>query len=165
MKLRNMYPGAKTLNNFMEIAIEQARMGMKHNLGGPFGAVIVKDKTVISRAHNRVLDFNDPTAHAEIMAIRIASSNLETFDLSGCEIYTTSYPCPMCMSALYWARIKTLYYGTTTAEVEKIGFDDGQIYRALCKGTDTEMNVEKLDSKICQQLLSEWEEKEDKYMY
>ncbi|SDW34063.1 nucleoside deaminase [Methanohalophilus halophilus] len=158
--------GAKILNNFMEIAIEQARLGMRDNLGGPFGAVIVKDKTIISRAHNRVLDSNDPTAHAEIMAIRIASSKLGTFDLSECEIYTTSYPCPMCMSALYWARIKTLYYGTTTTEVEKIGFDDGQIYRALCEGhNDTGMNMEKLDSKICQQLLSEWEEKEDKYMY
>ncbi len=121
---------------------------MRNNLGGPFGAVIVKDKTVISRAHNRVLDSNDPTAHAEIMAIRIASSKLGTFDLSDCEIYTTSYPCPMCMSALYWARIKTLYYGTTTTEVEKIGFDDGQIYRALCNDyTDTGMNMENMDSK------------------
>ncbi|WP_462272459.1 nucleoside deaminase [Methanohalophilus sp.] len=150
----------------MEIAIEQARLGMRKNLGGPFGAVIVKDKTVISRAHNRVLESNDPTAHAEIVAIRIASSKLGTFDLSECEIYTTSYPCPMCMSALYWARIKTLYYGTTTTQVEKIGFDDGKIYRALCNGhTDTGMNMENMDSKICQQLLSEWEEKEDKYMY
>ena len=105
------------MNDFMQVAIDEAREGMSHNHGGPFGAVIVKDGEIIAKSHNRVLHTNDPTAHAEIGAIRQASSILENFDLSDCEIYTTSQPCPMCLAAIYWARIEKIYFGTDKEEV------------------------------------------------
>ncbi|MEZ5334004.1 MAG: nucleoside deaminase [Methanolobus sp.] len=99
----------------MQVAIDEAREGMKQNHGGPFGAIIVKNGKIISRAHNEVLKTNDPTAHAEVLAIRRASSILKKFDLSDCEIYTSSQPCPMCLAAIYWARIKN----SITAQTRK----------------------------------------------
>ena len=99
------------MEDFMKLAVEEAKLGVKENHGGPFGAVIVKDGKVIAKAHNTVLKDNDPTCHAEINAIRKASKILDTFDLTGYELYTTGKPCPMCKGAIQWAKIEKVYYG------------------------------------------------------
>ncbi|NEO32671.1 MAG: nucleoside deaminase [Symploca sp. SIO3C6] len=99
--------------------------------GGPFGAVIVKDGEIIAKAHNQVTSTNDPTAHAEIVAIRQACKVLQTFQLTGCELYTSCEPCPMCLGAIYWARLDQVYYANTKAEAAQIGFDDQFIYEEL----------------------------------
>lgn len=112
------------MNRFMELAIEEARYGINNLDGGPFGAVIVKNGEVISTGHNQVVATNDPTAHGEMVAIRKACEKLGTFDLSGCEIYTTGYPCPMCFCAILWANIDKVYYGCNTTDTEIIGFRD-----------------------------------------
>lgn len=109
---------------FMNVAIEEARCGIRRFDGGPFGAVIVKDGEIIAKGHNRVVVDNDPTAHGEMVAIRKACEKLGTFDLSGCEIYTTGYPCPMCFCAILWANIDKVYYGCNTSDTEVIGFRD-----------------------------------------
>lgn len=169
------------MNTFMEMAIDEARNGMKCNHGGPFGAVIVKDGEVLSRAHNDVLRTNDPTAHAEMLAIREASAVLERFDLSDCEIYTSSQPCPMCLAAIYWARIRTVYYGSNKDDVAAVGFDDSHIYDYMYSFIDDHIhtsirgdeqnkepeliNVDNVDREKCLELLSEWSEKSDKQMY
>jgi tRNA(Arg) A34 adenosine deaminase TadA len=118
---------------FMRHAIALAYTGMAGGHGGPFGAVIVKNGEIIGQGHNRVLSTNDPTAHAEVTAIRDASKNLNQFDLSGSEIYVNGMPCPMCMSAIFWARIGKVYYGCSAADTETIGFDDDEFYRELAK--------------------------------
>lgn len=123
-------PGA---DDFMRQAIALAYAGMKGGHGGPFGAVIVQDGQVIGQGHNRVLSSNDPTAHAEVTAIRDASARLQKFDLSGTEIYVNGMPCPMCMAAIFWARIGRVYYACAPADAEAIGFDDAEFYRQLDK--------------------------------
>jgi len=115
----------------MKIAIEEAQIGIMTGEGGPFGAVIIKNGNVISRTHNRVLQTNDPTAHAEINAIREATEKLGRFDLSDCEIYSSCEPCPMCFSAIHWAKMKKLYYGCTREDAAQIGFDDQFIYDVI----------------------------------
>jgi tRNA(Arg) A34 adenosine deaminase TadA len=137
-----------------------------HNGGGPFGAVIVKDGAIIGRGVNRVTSHNDPTAHAEVMAIREASANLGNFDLSGCEIYTSCEPCPMCLGAIYWARLSKIYYGNTKMDAAHIGFDDKFIYEEL------ELPLSKRKVAAIQFLNEEaiaafrlWEEKTDKTEY
>jgi guanine deaminase len=154
------------MDNFMQAAIDEAREGMEHNHGGPFGAIIVKDGKIISRTHNKVLLTNDPTAHAEVLAIRLASEILEKFDLSDCEIYTSSQPCPMCLAAIYWARIKKVHFGTNKEDVAAIGFDDSLFYKFI-RGEEDENALEMLnvDRKECLKLLREWDEKSDKRMY
>lgn len=112
------------MNKFMEEAISQAYTGITLKHGGPFGAVIVKDDVIVGRGHNRVLVDNDPTAHGEMVAIRDACKNLGTFDLTGCELYTTAAPCPMCKCAIMWANIKTVYQGCDLQDTDKIGFRD-----------------------------------------
>ncbi len=112
------------MNKFMQIAIDEARKGIAEGHGGPFGAVIVKDGAVIARSHNKVLKQNDPTHHGEISAIRIAARRLRSFDLSGCEIYTTGEPCHMCLCACMWANISKIYYGCSIADNGRIGFRD-----------------------------------------
>ncbi len=97
-------------------------------MGGPFGAVIVKDGAIISKGENRVTSTNDPTAHAEVVAIREAAKKLNTYNLSGCTIYTSCEPCPMCLSAIYWARINKVFFGNTKVDAQSIGFDDSFIY-------------------------------------
>ncbi|WP_242492594.1 nucleoside deaminase [Methanolobus psychrotolerans] len=150
----------------MQIAIDEARYGMKHNHGGPFGAIVVKDGNIISRTHNNVLRTNDPTAHAEILAIREASAILGKFDLSDCEIYTSSEPCPMCLAAIYWARIKTVYYGSDKDDVAAIGFDDSLFYRHIQGEThDMTLKLINTEREECLKLLREWSEKSDKQMY
>ena len=108
------------MNKYMNMAIKEARKGINAGHGGPFGAVIVKDGIVISKGHNTVLKDNDPTCHGEMQAIRKACKKLHTFDLSGCEIYTTGEPCPMCMAAIYWARPKAVYFANTIRDAAKI---------------------------------------------
>ncbi|MDI3487181.1 MAG: guanine deaminase [Methanolobus sp.] len=150
----------------MQIAIDEAREGMEQNHGGPFGAIVVKDGKIISRAHNRVLVTNDPTAHAEVLAIRKASEVLDKFDLSDCEIYTSSQPCPMCLAAIYWARIKKVYFGTNKEDVAAIGFDDSLFYKLIRGDADkSPLEIINIDRKECLELLKEWDEKTDKEMY
>ncbi len=109
---------------WMHRAIELARTGMTRGDGGPFGAVIVRDSKIIGEGWNRVLATNDPTAHGEVVAIRDACGKASDFSLEGCEIYTTGQPCPMCLGAIYWARIRTIHYGFSIQDAEEIGFDD-----------------------------------------
>lgn len=121
------------MEDFMKIAIMEAEKGVRKRDGGPFGAVIVKDGVVIAKGHNRVISTHDPTAHAEIVVIRKAAAFLKRFDLSDCELYTTCEPCPMCYSAVHWAKIKKLYYGATRQDAADIGFDDQYLYEVLAK--------------------------------
>lgn len=114
---------------FMRLAIKEARKGINNGHGGPFGSVIVKDGRIVGRGHNRVLKDNDPTCHGEIAAIRDASDNLHTFDLTGCETYTTGEPCHMCLCACMWANIDRIYYGCTIADNDRIGFRDEKFDR------------------------------------
>jgi guanine deaminase len=114
---------------FMQQAIELARKGMAAGDGGPFGAVVVRDGQVVGEGWNRVIADGDPTAHGEITAIRDAARRLGTYCLAGCELYTTGQPCPMCLGAVYWARIDRVYYGFSITDAATIGFDDGDFYR------------------------------------
>ncbi len=116
-------------NKFMQRAVELARKGMIAGAGGPFGAVIVRDGKIVGEGWNRVIADNDPTAHGEITAIRDAARRLGTYCLEGCEIYTTGEPCPMCLGAIYWARIEKVYYGFSINDAAAAGFDDAVIYR------------------------------------
>src|SRR6201996_9100832 len=117
-----------THEDYMRMAIELSEHNVKSGSGGPFGAVIVKDGNVIARSGNKVVPTNDPTAHAEVSAIRLACQELNTFSLEGCVIYTSCEPCPMCLGAIYWARIDKIYYANTKADAAKINFDDKFIY-------------------------------------
>ncbi len=116
---------------YMRMAIELSEYNVKQGVGGPFGAVIVKDGMVIARSANKVVQQNDPTAHAEIAVIRLACQELGTYNLEGCVIYTSCEPCPMCLGAIYWAKIDTIYYGNTKTDASAIGFDDHFIYEEL----------------------------------
>lgn len=117
-----------TKNDIMQIGIDEANRTMLQGVGGPFGAVVVRDGQIVCIASNTVLADNDPTAHAEMNAIRKACKKLNTYDLSDCELYATGYPCPMCLSAIIWANIKTVYVSGTVEDAEKIGFRDNYIY-------------------------------------
>jgi guanine deaminase len=116
---------------FMRRAIELALERMRENSGGPFGAVIVGDDRIIAEGWNQVTSTNDPTAHAEIVAIRKACTVLDRFDLRDCDIYANCEPCPMCLGAIYWARLRRMYYASTRADAARIGFDDEFIYREI----------------------------------
>lgn len=116
---------------FMNRAIELARGGIARGDGGPFGAVVVRDGEIIGEGWNRVVSSNDPTAHGEITAIRDACSRLGTFSLEGCEIHTTGQPCPMCLGAIYWARIGRIHYGFRIEDAAEIGFDDREFFREM----------------------------------
>jgi tRNA(Arg) A34 adenosine deaminase TadA len=116
---------------FMREAIRISTEMMRANKGGPFGAVIVRDGKIVGRGFNQVTSTNDPTAHAEVVAIRDACKNLQTFKLDDCEIYTSCEPCPMCLAAIYWARLNKAYYGNTRKDAAEIGFDDDFLYTQL----------------------------------
>lgn len=126
-------PGAAPDPAFMRRAIELSRQGMRRGDGGPFGAVVVRDGRVVGEGWNRVVGTNDPTAHGEIVAIRDACRALGTFSLAGCDLYTSSEPCPMCLSAIYWARLARVVYGNTVADAAAVGFDDTLILGELGK--------------------------------
>lgn len=117
----------------MKMAIALSVENVTENVGGPFGAVIVKDGKFIAGSANKVTSTNDPTAHAEVSAIRLACAQLNTFNLDGCVIYTSCEPCPMCLGAIYWAKIDTIYYANTKTDAENIGFSDKFIYEELDK--------------------------------
>ena len=143
------------------LSIENVKNG-----GGPFGAVIVKDGKIIAHGVNRVTANNDPTAHAEISAIRAACEKLHTFDLSGCEIYTSCEPCPMCLGAIYWAHLDKLYYGNDKKDAAGIGFDDAFIYRELdLKPEDRSLKSERLLPDEASNAFRQWAENPDKVEY
>lgn len=119
------------MNKYMKIAKELANDNLSTNSGGPFGSCIVKNGKIIGKGSNNVLKNNDPTAHAEIMAIRDACNNINSYDLSDCELYTSCYPCPMCLSAIIWSNIKKVYYGNTKEDAANIGFRDDFIYNYI----------------------------------
>lgn len=123
-------------NRFMLRAITLARKGMKSGAGGPFGAVVVRDGKIVGEGWNRVLAGNDPTAHGEIVAIRDAAQRLGTYCLAGCDLYTTGEPCPMCLGAIYWARLDRVFFGFTVTEAAAIGFDDAAFYREFTLPAD-----------------------------
>lgn len=154
------------MNEFMKIAIEEAFFAIENNEGGPFGAVIVKDNKIISTAHNEVLKTNDPTAHAEIVAIRRAANTLGRFDLSDCEIYSSCEPCPMCFAAIHWAKMKKLYYGCTREDAARIGFDDKYIYDVI-SGIASKQQVEvvHLYSDLFIKPFEQWEKNLNKIQY
>lgn len=114
--------------NFMKEAVELSQHSLNSNSGGPFGCVVVKDGKIVGRGNNQVTANNDPTAHAEVVAIREACKNLNSFQLTDCEIYTSCEPCPMCLGAIYWARPKKVYYANSRKDAANIGFDDSLIY-------------------------------------
>src|ERR1700737_4219870 len=116
-------------NPFMARAIQLSLDNIRSGRGGPFGAVVVKDGTIVAEGTNQVTSTNDPTAHAEVLAIREACKKLHVFELEGCEIYSSCEPCPMCLGAIYWARFSRIYFGNVDADASKIGFDDSLIYR------------------------------------
>jgi len=155
------------MNKFMDKAVEEAFRGLEASDGGPFGAVIVKDGEIIASAHNTVVATHDPTAHAEINALREASQKLGRFDLSDCEIYSSTEPCTMCFAAIHWAKMRKLYFGATRDDAAKIGFDDKFIYDVI-KGTATKEQVElisDIDRENCLKPFKQWEETEDKTQY
>ena len=145
----------------IDLSIDNVRNG-----GGPFGAVIVKDGEIIAEGTNRVTANCDPTAHAEVIAIRRACQKVKNFSLKGCEIYTSCEPCPMCLSAIYWAGISTIYYGNTKQDAESIGFGDNFIYQELSK-PDSERSIpmRQLMRHEAQQAFRDWENKADKVEY
>ena len=141
---------------FMLKATSEADNNLQTNEGGPFGAVVVKDDKIVGKGHNRVLINHDPTCHAEIEAIRDACKNLNTHDLTGCTLYTSCYPCPMCLSAIIWANIKKVYYGCTKDDAGKIGFRDDKIYDFL-KGKNNDMlDLEQIDREECIKVFEEY---------
>lgn len=145
-------------NKYMDMAVKDAYFGINNNEGGPFGAVIVKKGEVISSTHNTVLKNNDPTAHAEVNAIREACKKLNTYDLSGCIIYSSCEPCPMCMSAIMWANIDKIYYGSTRSDAINIGFRDNDMYEFF-KGNSKIIDEVNLDSDSCQELMKSYKNK------
>lgn len=150
----------------LQEAIREAQKGMRLNHGGPFGAVIVQQGRIIARGHNEVLRRNDPTAHAEIVAIRKAAARLGRFDLGDCEIWSTCEPCPMCFAAIHWARIPLLHYGCTHIDAAAIGFDDALIY-AVIRGETAAEPVRRLQHgrPECLALFEEWRNKQDRQSY
>lgn len=134
--------------------------------GGPFSAAIIKDGKIIATGVNRVTVNHDPTAHAEVMAIRNACKKLDTYDLSDCEIYSSCEPCPMCLGAIYWARIPELYYCNTQKDAAEINFDDSFIYEELAKSPDErKLNMVKVDNREAIKAFQLWDKKEDKTPY
>lgn len=151
----------------IEKAIEESKMNMSNDYskGGPFGAVIVKDDKILCSAHNTVIQSKDPTAHAEINAIREAAKILNSHDLTGCTLYTNAEPCPMCLSAIIWSNIKIVYYINTKKDVDKIGFRDDIIYEYL-KGNNNEIiKLIHVDNKEAIKVFEEYEKLKDKNIY
>lgn len=147
----------------MFLAIDEAMKGIKKGHGGPFGTVIVKDGEIIARGHNKVLLKNDATCHGEMEAIRSASKKLNSFDLSGCELYTTGEPCPMCLGAILWSNISRVYYGCNILDTENIGFRDKKFYEM--DETEKGKFIHELDREECLKLFQEYKKISDKKNY
>lgn len=151
---------------FMKRAAELAAYAVDHGLGGPFGAVVVKEGVIVGEGYNRVTSINDPTAHAEIMAIRDACRKLETFQLTGCEIYSSCEPCPMCLGAIYWARPDRLIYGSTRYDAADAGFDDAFIYHEMAlPEKERKIPVVYLPGKEARDVFLQWKKRENKTAY
>ena len=158
------------MNEYMKIAKELSDENLITNVGGPFGACIVKDGRIIGKGSNHVLLNNDPTAHAEIMAIRDACKNINSYDLSGAELYTSCYPCPMCLSAIIWSNIKMVYYGNTKEDAANIGFRDDLIYDFIKKlinnsNDNSILKLESMDREETIKSFKKYMEKSDKKLY
>jgi guanine deaminase len=152
--------------HFLQLAIELAQNGMEAGHGGPFGCVIVKEGKIIGKGSNSVLKNNDPTAHAEVVAIRDACKNLQHFQLEGCEVYTSCEPCPMCLGAIFWARPSKVFYACTKEDAADAGFDDDFIYEEI-KVDPTQRKIPMLNGmrKESQKVFELWKKKEDKEVY
>lgn len=149
---------------FMQAALEEAYAGIEAGDGGPFGTVIVRDGEIVGRGHNRVVVNQDPTCHGEMEAIRDACKNLGTFDLSGCELYTTAEPCPMCLGATLWANIPVVYYGCTREDSDEIGFRDEVFYEYLAGEADL-LTVSEFERESCLELFETYTQIEGKTAY
>lgn len=153
-------------SKFMQRAIELAKTGMENNLGGPFGCVIVKNNEIVGEGMNEVLFSNDPSAHAEIVAIRNACKNLNDFQLTGCDIYTSCEPCPMCLGAIYWSRPENIYYAASKNDAARAGFDDEFIYEELSVDlTERSIPMKQIEREEAVRLFEQWILKEDKTEY
>lgn len=151
---------------FMERAIALSKEGMQNGKGGPFGCVIVKDGKIIAEGSNSVTSTNDPTAHAEVVAIRNACKNLEAFQLDGCILYTSCEPCPMCLGAIYWARPDKVFYANTRRDAAEIGFDDDFIYKEIpMNDQQRQIPFEHLKSESALHVFQLWNTKGDKTLY
>lgn len=150
----------------MQVAIAEARAGLAAGDGGPFGAVVVREGVVVAGGHNQVVGLNDPSAHAEVQAIRAACRALGTFDLSGCEIYATCEPCPMCFAAIHWARLDRVVFGATRADAAAIGFDDAAIYDVLAGQRSPAFAVAPgVGAEACCDLMRRWRDDDDRVPY
>ena len=153
-------------SKYMQEAIDLSRKGIHSNEGGPFGCVIVKGEEIVGRGWNQVTSSNDPTAHAEIVAIREACNRLGSFQLSGCEVYTSCEPCPMCMGAIYWARPMQVFYANSRQDASLIGFDDSFIYEELtCAVDKRKIPMTRVFSETALQIFNEWANKNNKIKY
>lgn len=151
---------------YMMEAVRLAQNGMDSGEGGPFGAVIVKNGVIVGRGNNKVTSTNDPTAHAEMVAIRDACKNLNSFQLEDCEIYTSCEPCPMCLAAIYWSRPKAVFYACTKEDAANIGFDDNYIYHQIYKPIEKrDLKLYKINNQDSLQVFKNWEAKVDKIKY
>lgn len=155
------------MKNYMQIAIEEANKGLEKGAGGPFGAVVAKDNRIIGKGHNCVLVSNDPTAHAEIVAIRDACNNIGSFNLEGAVLYTTCYPCPMCAGAILWSRIGRIVYCLNSEDAKEIGFDDSLFHSHIAdkefwKDMTTHDTTNLQD---CQGLLEKWKNRENQNIW
>lgn len=150
--------------NYMGEALKEAYNGIENGHGGPFGSVVVKEGEIVGRGHNRVLYKKDPTCHGEMEAIRDACQNLNTHDLSGCELYTTAEPCPMCLGAILWANIKTVYYGCNRMDTDSIGFRDDIFYEYLHGKTEL-LKMSELSRTECLQLFKQYQTLDNKTIY
>lgn len=154
-----------TKEELMRKAIELSVANVE-NGGGPFGAVIARDGEIVATGVNRVTANNDPTAHAEVSAIREAAAKLSTFDLSDCEIYTSCEPCPMCLGAIYWARLKKMYFGNNKTDAKNIGFDDSFIYDEMALPlTERKLSSEEMMRNEAIKAFESWQQKSDKIEY
>ena len=152
--------------HFMQEAIALSRKGITADDGGPFGCIIVRNDEIVGRGWNMVIATNDPTAHAEVVAIRDACKNLGTFQLHDCEIYTSCEPCPMCMGAIYWARPKVVYYANNRTDAADIGFDDSMIYDELtCDHSLRKIPILPLGREAALKVFDKWKNKTDKIEY
>ena len=158
------------MNEYIDVAIDLSSDNLEKKYGGPFGACVVKDGKIIGKGMNQVIKDSDPTAHAEIVAIRNACKSLGTHDLTGCELYTSCYPCPMCLSAIIWANIKKVYYGNTKEDAADIGFRDDFIYSYLDKLSDDKMdkkilNLKSMNREEAIRVFDRYKEQKDKIEY
>ena len=153
------------MNKYMRMAINEAKKGITNGHGGPFGAVIVKDGIVVGKGHNQVVKNNDPTCHGEMMAIHKACKKLGTFNLEGCEIYTTGEPCPMCLAAILWANISKVYYCCNIHDTAEIGFRDSAFYDFQNDEEKKKEFIKELDRKACLKLYEQYKNIEEKTHY